>query len=217
MVLMVCAVRVPAQPVQGEVSSAAAMAARQEQARQEVEERYRRMAADLETLGAQNQALEKSVEELRTELSKVREEQSRAAAAAANSSVQEDLKRLAKKIEDVDKKRESDNQLVSEEIKNSMGKIAALIAKTAAAPHPSAHVPVDADPPAHDPIKKGYTYTVEPGDSLGGIVKAYNDDYKSKGLKTITKAQVIEANPNINLEKLRAGQKIVIPASPSSN
>jgi hypothetical protein len=52
---------------------------------------------------------------------------------------------------------------------------------------------------------------VQSGDSLGAIVKAYNADFKSKGLKQITMRQAREANPNVNWDKLRVGQKIVIP------
>ena len=176
------------------------------------------MASDIETLTANNQVLQEKISGLKSELEKVREEQARATAASANNGVQEDLKRLAEKIQEVDKKRESDKQVISEEIKKAIDKLASTLSKeNTAVAHPThvaAHKETATPAPTTD---KGFTYTVQSGDYLALIVKAYNTEFKSKGMKTITQQQVKDANPSTKWEKLRAGQKIIIPDPSSAN
>jgi hypothetical protein len=53
---------------------------------------------------------------------------------------------------------------------------------------------------------------VEKNETLGKIVAAYNAEFKSKGMKTITLKQAMDANPTINWNALQLGQKIFIPA-----
>ena len=57
----------------------------------------------------------------------------------------------------------------------------------------------------------GYSYTVQSGDRLDLIVKAYNADFVKRGYKKITLRQTKEANPKVDWNRLRVGQKIVIP------
>jgi N-acetylmuramoyl-L-alanine amidase len=58
-----------------------------------------------------------------------------------------------------------------------------------------------------DPGAPHFEYTVQSGDTLGAIVKAYRD----KNIK-ITLQQVLNANPGLKPETMKVGQKIVIPA-----
>jgi phage tail protein X len=52
-------------------------------------------------------------------------------------------------------------------------------------------------------------YKVQPGDNLDAIVTAY----RNKGVK-VTRTQVLAANPGLVPEKMKPGQKIIIPATP---
>ena len=197
-----------------DTSSAVATAARQDASRQASEERFKIMAADIATLNANNTALQESIVKLRAELERVRNEQASAAAAAKNNSVQESLNLLKTKIEEVDRKRESDKKAISEEIQKSIDKLGNMIKDSAAA---TARV----RPPAHrdsGPVAdKGFQYVVEANDTLSIIVKAYNAKFKEENIKgAITTQQVKDANPKVKWEKgLRTGQKLIIP-DPSS-
>jgi nucleoid-associated protein YgaU len=154
---------------------------------------------DNESLKAKISALEQKLDDLRQQL----------AAAANNTGVQEDLKRLAEKVVLVDKKREEDKQAISEEIRKAIGGLERNLAGSGAPPRlpPSRSTP-DTETPSN---ANDLSYTIKEGDTLSVIVKAYNTDYKSKGWKTITLRQVMDANPNLDPTRLRVGQKINIP------
>jgi len=211
-------------------------------ARQEADERYKRMAADIVTLSESNQALQERINRLTDEINRLREDLARtsseaaaantaAKAAANNQGVREDMKTLANKIVEVDKKRESDKQAIAEEVRRSNSRLEEAINKLAAIaaqPPPvrstrsrgddqtSSSKGKDSDKDAVSLPEKGVLYVVQPNDSLGSIVREANKQFKEKGLKTITTAQMRAANPKINWDRLRSGQKIKIPL-PSKN
>ena len=199
-VFLLCAGR--AAPAQDAAATNAAAIA----AQQAADERYKRMAADIEALQMDNESLKAKIVSLETKLDALRQQ---LATAGNNTGVQEDLKRLAENIAQVDKKREEDKQAISEEIRKS---IAGLERSLAGAPAPTrapaAKLQLDTPIPT---VENGFSYTIQEGDNLSAIVKAYNADFKSKGWKTITLKQAMEANPNIKWDHLRVGQKIIIP------
>jgi len=175
-------------------------------AQQAADERYKRVAADIEALQSDNDLLKAKIAALEQKIDNLRQQ---LAAAGNNTGVQEDLKRLAENIAQVDRKREEDKQAIAEEIRKSIGGLEKTLAGPAApirAPPPK--LQLDIPTPA---IENGFSYTVQDGDNLSVIVKAYNADFKSKGWKTITLKQAMEANPNVKWDHLRVGQKIVIP------
>jgi LysM repeat protein len=173
--------------------------------KQDAEERYKRMSADVESMMAANVALQKKVSALENELQKVREEQSELRSANKNDGTTDSLKKLAEKIQEVDKKRESDKELILAEF--------AKLGKTlAAAPtQRTSSKPVITESTGPE---KGFPHTVESGETLGKIVSDYNAAFKSKGMKTVTQKQVMDANPNVNWNRLKIGQKIFVPAPP---
>jgi LysM repeat protein len=170
----------------------------------ELKEIYERLNSDIEVLAAANVSLQKRVAALAEELKAVRDEQSRAGSAAGSS--QEDLRRLAEKIQEVDRKREADRELILGEIEKIRKSIAAL---AAAAPD---HAPAPPIIPSGSK-EKSIPYTVRKGDTLSAILNDYNTELKSKGMKTVTIKQVEEANPGINIRKLKAGQSLLLPLS----
>jgi cell division protein FtsB len=175
-------------------------------AKEDAEERYKRLAADLQAVQSDNEALHAKITGMEEEIQTLRTAQ---AHSADNSGIQNDLKRLADSIQEVDKKRLEDKEAISEEIRKSIGGLERSLGSVSTPVRPSAPKPSPlAEPPASD---KGYLYTIQEGDRLDLIVKAYNADFKSKGLKTITLRQAKEANPSVEWNRLRVGQKIVIP------
>ena len=53
---------------------------------------------------------------------------------------------------------------------------------------------------------------VEKNQTASEILKAYNDDLKAKGRTTkISMKQLEAANPHVDMNKVRAGQKLFIP------
>jgi len=173
--------------------------------KQAAEENFKRLSADLESMLAANLALQRKVSALENELLKVREEQSLLRNASQNNNTAESLKTLAEKIQEVDRKRQADKELILAEFQ----KLGRTLAATPAPRNPT-RVPAFTDSPAVP--DKGYPYKIQPNDTLSAIVSDLNAQFKSKGMKTITQKQVIDANPNVNWNKLKIGQQIFIPA-----
>jgi LysM repeat protein len=192
-----------------------------------LEERLNKLTGQIEDLRAAREADQKRIADLTRELEIVREQ---AAKPNANYASQDDLRRLAEKMQELDKNREHDKDLILKEI-NKLG-------KAVAAPVPSAKksattgdgasaasVPVPTPPskrsqpappensgpgPRTDSKptspEKGYEYIIKQGDTLSLIVQAYHD----QNIK-ITVDQILKANPGLKPEKLPVGKKIFIP------
>jgi LysM repeat protein len=191
-------------PVSTPASTAAAIAAKED-----AEERYKRLAADLQAVQSDNEALHAKITALEEEIQTLRAAQARP---ADNSAIEDQLKRLAQTIQEVDNKRQNDKEVISEEIRKSIGGLEQSLRSAPAPAHASGpKPPAVPDSPASD---KGYSYTIQEGDTLAAVVNAYNADFKGKGMKTITLKQAKEANPNVDWNRLRVGQKIVIPRPP---
>jgi predicted RNase H-like nuclease (RuvC/YqgF family) len=175
-------------------------------AREGAEERYERMSADIQALQAANEALQNKLNQVSAELLELRNQQ---AQAASNSNVQDQLKLLAEKITEVDRKRQEDKEAISEEIRRSIGGLEKSLTSTPAPSHARPATNNTETPPAA--AEKGYLYVIQSGDRLSLVVQSYNADFKSKGLKSITIKQAKEANPGVDWDRLRVGQKIIIP------
>jgi vacuolar-type H+-ATPase subunit E/Vma4 len=190
--------------------TAPAPSAAEAAAKQGADERYERMAADIQALQAANEAIQAKLSAIQQQLQDLRNQP---AQPAGNFSTPDDLKRLADKIQEVDKKREDDKQTIAEEIRKSIAELKHALADGSAPSRVPSSKPV---PSAESPdTEKGFVYKIQDGDSLSAIVKAYNADFKSKGMKTISLKQAMDANPEVDWNRLRVGQKITIPKPPS--
>jgi LysM repeat protein len=125
-----------------------------------------------------------------------------------NSASGDDLKNLAEKVQEIDKKRQADRELILEKLKQ-LGKDVGGATDTPTHKKSSANTskPTD-DPGAAAPTtpQKGYDYTVKSGDTLAAIAKAYRE----QGVK-VTTTQIMKANPGLDANKLYSGKKIFIP------
>ena len=173
-------------------------------AREEAEDRYKRLSAEVGTLKEnlalvqqQMNALERSIRELSDQVNR-----------ANNNAVgQERINRLAEQIQKVDEARVADNKRVDDTMDDLRKAL-----KTAAAAPPSrppaaaaatSHGPGTTSPPGNEEC---FEYVVQKGDTLSGIVKLYNE----QKIKVTTKG-IKDANPTVNWNRLLVGQKILVP------
>jgi LysM repeat protein len=155
------------------------------------------LLAAQEQQGKRLAALEKEISDLTDKVN---------SPAASTGASADDLKALAEKVQEIDKKRQDDRELILKQLEllgNAGG--------GKAPHHPPKPVvdtpPAGADNPATPAVpQKGYDYTIAPGDTLSAIAKAY----RAQGVK-VTTAQIIAANPKLNPNALVAGKKIFIP------
>ena len=187
--------------------------------REEAETRYKRINSRVQELEETLQAHQKTIMKLTEELHRLNEEVSRLNTKNENAATQESLKRLGEKIEEVDRKRQADNDLILAQLK-ALGRTAL---QKASSPEKTNPIPPTGRPPGTAPGNKeqvagsgtspavpesGYEYTIKSGDTLDKILR----DLRAHGMK-LTPKQVMDANPGVNWNKLKISQKIFIPAA----
>ena len=168
------------------------------------QQRLDELSGRIENLIATQDALTKQMNELRRELSSVHELASKP---PGNWASPEDLKRVAKGIEDVDRKRIADAELVQKQLQR--------IQQTLERPLPQPPRPPAATPraaPVSDKAttpRDGVEVVIKPGDTLSGILQACRE----QNIK-VTQKQILVANPGLKPNLLIPGKKIFIPALP---
>ena len=166
-----------------------------------VEERLNKLSAQIQDLIDAKDAQKKRLDELAGQLRELQDQQGKPNAGYAS---QEDLKQLAAKLQEVDRKRQDDSEHVVKELENLRKTLSAAPSKKMSAPTAAA-ASGDGVTPAKP--EDGYNYVIQPGDSLSAIARAYSE----KGIK-VTTDQILKANPGLKPKELRVGQKIFIPA-----
>lgn len=140
-------------------------------------------------------ALEKEISDLRDKVNQP---------AVADIASADDLKKLAAQVQEIDKKRQADN----EQIMKILEKLAKVSGGSASG-HKSTPVAAAAgDTPvasASGP-QKGYDYTIAANDTISAIARAY----RAQGVK-VTTEQILAANPGLGPKNLVVGKKIFIP------
>jgi LysM repeat protein len=115
------------------------------------------------------------------------------------------LKKLAEQVQEIDKKRQEDNDRILKELERLDKSLGVSPLGHKAAPNVSA-TSTTGSPTSSGP-QKGYDYTIQAGDTLSAIAKAY----RAQGIK-VTTNQILAANPGLNPNNLVVGKKIFIPA-----
>jgi nucleoid-associated protein YgaU len=170
------------------------------------EERLNKLAGRIDDLVAGQESLRNRIQALEREIEAVREQVSKP---TGNYASQEELKRLADAVKDVDQKRIKDAQ----EVQAQFVKLSKVVA-----PPPSTSKKPAANSSTERPAmeanaasEKGFgEYTIQKGDTLSLIIQAYRE----KNIK-LSADQIVKANPGLVPEKLKVGQKIWIPAPQS--
>lgn len=186
-------------------------------AREEAEARYTRMNTRVQDLEETLQAYQKRYMALNEEVHNLREDLDRVKNKNESAATQESLKRLAEKIEEVDRKRQEDNKLVLAQF-DKLGKTMLsrplVVDKPPQTPTGVKSPPATgsganagAGAPGPTVAENGYEYVIKKNDTLDRIVR----DLKANNIK-VSQPQIEAANPGVNWNKLKIGQKIFIPA-----
>ena len=140
-------------------------------------------------------ALEKEIGELRDKSSQP---------GTTDTANADDLKKLADQVQEIDKKRQADRELILKEI-GKLGKVSGSSPGRKPTPTMTTNSATGGSNPGGK--ENGYEYKVAAGDTLSIIAKAYRD----QGIK-VTADQIQKVNPGLNPNSLKVGQKIFIPA-----
>jgi LysM repeat protein len=141
-------------------------------------------------------ALEKEISDLRDKSSQP---------GATDTANADDLKKLAEQVQELAKKQQADRELILKEIEK-LGKVGAPTSGRKSTPIVTTNTPAGGST-SPGGKQSGYEYKVAAGDTLSIIAKAYRD----QGIR-VTAEQIQKANPGLNPNSLKVGQKIFIPA-----
>jgi len=173
--------------------------------REAAEEREKRVNTRIEDLEKTVQKYQDRMVALNEELRNLRDEIGRQRESNNESQTKENIKRLKDAIEEVDKKRLEDNKKVME----ALDSLRTFITKSMTAPPGIRSTPsgptAKSNPPKRD-TETGYEYAVVDKDTLSGITAKL----KQRNIK-VSQKQIMDANPDVNWNKLHIGQKIFIP------
>jgi cell division septum initiation protein DivIVA len=164
-----------------------------------VDERLNKLSAQIQDLVDAKEAQNKRIDEMARQIQALQDQQTKPNASYAS---QADVKELAAKLQEVDRKRQEDNDLILKRIEG-LGKTLSSSTKSLSPPAQASSTEA-ASPP---PNSKGFEYEIKSGDSLWGIVQAY----RAKNIK-VSEDDILKANPGLRADRLRVGQKIFIPA-----
>jgi LysM repeat protein len=164
------------------------------------EERLNKLSGQIEDLIAVQRTWNDRLSALQKEISSLREQVSKP---SGNYAAMEDLKRLSDSVKEIDRKRIEDH----EKIRTELLKIGRSVAGSVPPPRRNTTATTESSPDKTAPPQKGYDYVIEQNDTLSLIVQAYRE----KNIKVSTD-QILKANPGLNPNRLRPGQKIFIPA-----
>lgn len=160
-----------------------------------VEERLNKLQGQIENLIDAQREQRQQIAELAREVSAL---SARQVDSQTKFATRDELRLLADKIQELDRKREADKELILKEIEK-LGKTLAGSSRPASTP--------GVDTTQLSPDQKGYEYVVQQGDTLSAIAEAY----RQKNIK-VTVEQILAANPGLDPKRLKVGQKIFIPA-----
>jgi hypothetical protein len=170
-------------------------------ARQELDERFRRLESAVEQLQAAQMMLQKRIAQVGEEIQGLRNEIVRKPNEAVTH---DDLRALEKKVLELNEKREADKRLILEQLEKLARTPPVLPAAHATSPRTSS--------PSFDPNQPGFEYEVQSGDTISSIVSDFNKEFKARGIKgRVTVEQVMEVNGIKRASQLLSGKKIFIP------
>jgi hypothetical protein len=183
---------------------AAAARAQDDAAQQQID----KLNGQIQDLQAAQVEQNKHIQALEKEINDLQGQASQSGGSSANS---DDVKKLAEQVQEIDKKRQDDNNRILKELE----RLEKSLGNSTSGHKSSPDITLDTTPVAaqgHSPAntsgpQNGYNYTVHSGDTLLAIVKAY----RAQGIK-VTTDQVLKANPGLDPKNMKVGQKIFIPA-----
>ena len=171
-----------------------------------MEERVKQLNGYVQDLLEDKANQKKQIEALAKEIQGLRDHQQNQPTTTYAS--QEDLRDQAKKLQELETKRKADRELILKEL-DKLGK--AIAGGPSSKPAKPTKPPANSGSPDNSSPSelpdKAVEHTIAAGDTLSNIAAAYS---KEKGVK-VTIEQIRKANPGIKDDKLKVGQKVLVP------
>ena len=167
---------------------------------QQEEERWRRLSAQMDDMEATQEVLRNRITALETENRSLRADLSRAGSAGVTpGEFQRVIGELTAKIKEVDDKRIADNQALLKQVTDLIRGLKIPTTTPAATPPSTGGT-------GSSLSGEEYTHVIQSGQSIWTVV----EEFKRQGVNTSVQA-VLDANPNVDPNRIQVGQKIIIP------
>jgi len=171
-------------------------------ARQQEEERWRRLSAQMDEMEKTQEVLRKRIAALEDENRTLRADLTKCCGSGVTpEEFQRVTRELSEKLKEVDNQRVQDNKAVIEQVRQAIRDL-----KPSAPPPSSSNRGL---PGPEDPLPgtgEFYTHVIQEGQTISAVVQAF----RAQGVNTSIKA-VLDANPKVDPNRLKVGQKILIP------
>lgn len=170
--------------------------------RQQQEERWNRLSAQVQELLESQDAMRRRIQALEEENRSLRKDISEARNSSLSGAQLDKIANdLNKRIMEVDKKRVDDLKSVESQINNNMAEVKKILRDIGAQikETPAGPAPISA-------TGEYFPYTIQSGQTISAIVKAYRD----QGIN-VTQESIMRANPGLDPRRLQVGQEIKIP------
>jgi len=174
--------------------------------REDARERYKRMSAKIEDLENTIQTYNQQFQKMEAEIHRLRDDIAKLRDGSRDSTGKSDI---VEQIKAVDRARLVDQENVMKEFARLRKELLGLLNNGGGGSSKPSKSKEMASAPAPTPTtEKGLEYSIREGDTLSKLVLAL----KKQGVN-VTQKQIEQANPKVNWNALKIGQKIFIPAT----
>jgi hypothetical protein len=183
-------------------------------ARLEMDEKLKRLTAQVEDLQALNGNLARDLkivsDQVRRQNDAMKDFAKSWDAAFSDYVRKKELLDLRKMVEEIEKRRVQDTKLTKDTFTQLRKQIEKILDTPPTVIQVQPSKQNDARGTSGGP--SGKWYTMERGQTVSAVIEAFNSELKSMGRRArISLSQVKAANPTINLDRIRIGEKLFIP------
>jgi hypothetical protein len=173
-------------------------------------ERLLRLTSTVESLELTLASQKRQIDALNSEVQRLREE---LASEQAKRPWTDDLKRIADALQEIDRKRISDNEHVLKVLEDVRRAVAAAAEASRPAPRGS-DARGSSTKAAELGAKKALPYVMKRGETLSGILEDFNPDAARQGYRRLTVQQLMDFNAITDATRIPEGATIMLPLIP---
>lgn len=174
-------------------------------------ERLLRLTSTVESLELTLASQKRQIDALNAEVQRLREQ---LASQQAQRPWTDDLKRIAEAIQEVDRKRISDNEKVLKVLEDLRRAVTAAAADTSRSSSRASESRSSSSKAADLGAKKALPYVMKRGETLSGILEEFNPDAVKQGYRRLTVQQVMDFNEITDATRIPEGATIMLPLIP---
>lgn len=179
-------------------------------------EEFRRLQGEIQDLRDANADSKRKISELTRKVESLQkalyDSQEKQILKQGDFITRDDIKKVLDEIREVDNKRENDRKVILEAFEKLEKSLTSSTTRRQQRETPrGGNSDTPKDPETRQIEGTFYPHKVQNGETFGHILEAYNDALEKEGRRRIKYSEVKQANPKIDLNRIRVGQEILLP------